>query len=76
MTDKKALFIAAMAADADTVQDVSENRFAIVTPSEADGQRVTRGEYQVWTDEEALSFGYERGGVDTADPTYKVYRIF
>lgn len=67
------IFIAATSSDPATVEDLSANRFRTTVVSDI-GTVVA--EYQVWTDEEALSFGYERGGIATSDPTLKVFRVF
>jgi hypothetical protein len=72
---KQDLLITALGADPETVVEVSDSRFALTGMNEA-GNLATKGEYHVWTDGEAKSFGYERGGIPTSDPKYTVFRIF
>jgi hypothetical protein len=62
--DKKAIFASALNVADDSIETLSENRF-----------RVGVNEFQVWTGEEAESFGYLSGGADTSDAGYKVYRV-
>jgi hypothetical protein len=83
MTDKKALLLEVLAADSvysplniDTaqIQEISENRFRAVRAVETGTERLL-AEFHVWTPDEAAEFGYLKGGVDTSDPSYKIYRV-
>ncbi|WP_020474236.1 hypothetical protein [Zavarzinella formosa] len=76
--DKKTLLVTAISADPAFVTEVSDNCFdTFITRLGKDGEEtVVTAEYRVWTVEEAEAEGYTAGGIDTADPTLKAYRIF